>query len=234
MNEAGVLGKLIPDFGKIVAMMQFNMYHHYTVDEHLLRCIGVLSEIERGDGERVHPLSHKLIAGLKNRREVLYVAVLLHDIAKGRPDDHSEAGAKIARRICPHMGLSAADTETVAWLVENHLADVDDGADARPERSQDHRGLRRCRAIGRAAEAASDPDRLRHPRRWTGRLERLEGSAAAHALLRDRTAPHRRVLRSIARRAHGGGAPSAGRRHWPAGRKRIASAMSACTTTTIC
>jgi [protein-PII] uridylyltransferase len=121
MNEAGLLGKLIPDFGRVVAMMQFNMYHHYTVDEHLLRCIDVLSEIERGDGEKTHPLSHKLIAGLKNRREVLYVAVLLHDIAKGRPDDHSEVGAKIARRICPHMGLSPADTETVAWLVENHL-----------------------------------------------------------------------------------------------------------------
>jgi [protein-PII] uridylyltransferase len=122
MNEAGLLGKLIPDFGKIVAMMQFNMYHHYTVDEHLLRCIGVLSEIERGGGEKIHPLSHKLMPGLKNKREALYVAVLLHDIAKGRPDDHSEAGAKIARRICPHMGLSPADTETVAWLVENHLA----------------------------------------------------------------------------------------------------------------
>ncbi len=121
MNEAGLLGKLIPDFGKIVAMMQFNMYHHYTVDEHLLRCIDVLSEIERGDGEKIHPLSHKLIGELKNRREVLYVAVLLHDIAKGRPADHSEVGAKIARRICPHMGLSPADTETVAWLVENHL-----------------------------------------------------------------------------------------------------------------
>jgi [protein-PII] uridylyltransferase len=122
MNEAGLLGKLIPDFGKIVAMMQFNMYHHYTVDEHLLRCIGVLSEIESGGGEKVHPLSHKLMPGLRGRREALYVAVLLHDIAKGRPDDHSEAGAKIARRICPHMGLSPADTETVAWLVENHLA----------------------------------------------------------------------------------------------------------------
>jgi [protein-PII] uridylyltransferase len=121
MNEAGLLGKLIPDFGKIVAMMQFNMYHHYTVDEHLLRCIDVLSQIERGDGEKVHPLAHKLIAGMKEKREALYVAVLLHDIAKGRPDDHSEAGARIARRICPPMGLSPADTATVAWLVENHL-----------------------------------------------------------------------------------------------------------------
>ena len=121
MNEAGLLGRLIPDFGKIVAMMQFNMYHHYTVDEHLLRCIDVLSEIERGDGEKIHPLSHKLIGELKSQREALYVAVLLHDIAKGRPEDHSEAGAKIARRLGPHMGLSATDTETVAWLVENHL-----------------------------------------------------------------------------------------------------------------
>jgi [protein-PII] uridylyltransferase len=121
MNEAGLLGRLIPDFGKIVAMMQFSMYHHYTVDEHLIRCIGVLSELERGGGEKVHPLSHSLMPGLKKSREVLYVAVLLHDIAKGRPEDHSEAGARIARRLCPHMGLSPADTETVAWLVENHL-----------------------------------------------------------------------------------------------------------------
>jgi [protein-PII] uridylyltransferase len=121
MNEAGLLGKLIPDFGKIVAMMQFSMYHHYTVDEHLIRCIGVLSEIEHGDGEKSHPLSHKLLPGLGRYREALYVAVLLHDIAKGRPEDHSTAGAKIARRICPHMGLSQADTELIAWLVEHHL-----------------------------------------------------------------------------------------------------------------
>ena len=121
MNEAGLLGKLIPDFGKIVAMMQFSMYHHYTVDEHLIRCVGVLHEIERGDGEKVHPLSHSLMPGLRKSREVLYVAVFLHDIAKGRPEDHSVVGARIARRICPHMGLSAADTETVAWLIENHL-----------------------------------------------------------------------------------------------------------------
>ena len=121
MNEAGLLGKLIPDFGRIVAMMQFNMYHHYTVDEHLLRCIGVLSEIEHGDGEKPHPLSHRLVPALSSQREVLFVAVLLHDIAKGRPEDHAVAGARIARRICPHMGLSAEDTATVAWLVENHL-----------------------------------------------------------------------------------------------------------------
>jgi [protein-PII] uridylyltransferase len=121
MNEAGVLGRLIPDFGKIVAMMQFSMYHHYTVDEHLLRCIGVMAEIERGENDKAHPLAHKLMPGLKPQREVLYTAILLHDIAKGRPEDHSEAGARIARRICPHMGFSPSETETIAWLVENHL-----------------------------------------------------------------------------------------------------------------
>ncbi|WP_187969337.1 [protein-PII] uridylyltransferase [Aquibium microcysteis] len=121
MNEAGVLGRLIPDFGKIVAMMQFSMYHHYTVDEHLLRCIGVMAEIERGENDKAHPLAHKLIPGLKPQREVLYTAILLHDIAKGRPEDHSEAGGRIARRICPHMGFSPSETETIAWLVENHL-----------------------------------------------------------------------------------------------------------------
>ncbi|MCO5063720.1 MAG: [protein-PII] uridylyltransferase [Rhizobiaceae bacterium] len=121
MNEAGLLGKLIPEFGRIVAMMQFSMYHHYTVDEHLIRCIGVLSQIEHGQGEKIHPLTHTLMPGLRRYREALYVAVLLHDVAKGRPEDHSEVGARIARRICPHMGMSPADTELVAWLVQNHL-----------------------------------------------------------------------------------------------------------------
>ncbi|MBN9036991.1 MAG: [protein-PII] uridylyltransferase [Rhizobiales bacterium] len=121
MNEAGLLGKLIPDFNRIVAMMQFNMYHHYTVDEHLLRCIGVLAEIERGDGAKVHPLSHSLMPDLAKRREVLYVAILLHDIAKGRPEDHSIAGARIARRLAPHMGFGEEDADLIAWLVEHHL-----------------------------------------------------------------------------------------------------------------
>ncbi|HEY4139800.1 MAG TPA: [protein-PII] uridylyltransferase, partial [Pseudolabrys sp.] len=121
MNEAGVLGKFIPAFGKIVAMMQFNMYHHYTVDEHLLRCIGILSEIERGtdkDTPFAHELSQKLLPG---NRTVLYVTLFLHDIAKGRLEDHSIAGARVARRLCPRLGLSPADTDTVAWLIENHL-----------------------------------------------------------------------------------------------------------------
>ncbi|MEQ8308258.1 MAG: [protein-PII] uridylyltransferase [Hoeflea sp.] len=120
MNEAGVLGRFIPEFGKIVSMMQFNMYHHYTVDEHLIRTVSVLSGIDKGQETKEHPLSSKLIPGIEER-EALYVAVFLHDIAKGRPEDHSTAGAKVARKLCPRFGLSARQTELVAWLIEEHL-----------------------------------------------------------------------------------------------------------------
>jgi [protein-PII] uridylyltransferase len=120
MNEAGVLGRFVPDFGKIVAMMQFNMYHHYTVDEHLIRSIGRLAEIERGELTDQHPLASEIFPGIQDR-VVLYVTLFLHDIAKGRPDDHSIAGARVARRLCPRLGLTPLQTETVAWLVEHHL-----------------------------------------------------------------------------------------------------------------
>ncbi len=119
MNEAGVLGRFVPDFGRVVSMMQFNMYHHYTVDEHLIRTIGVLSDIEHGVAAEPHPLATKIFSTIQNRR-ALYVAAFLH-IAKGRPEDHSIEGAHIARRLCPRLGLTAAETETVAWLIEQHL-----------------------------------------------------------------------------------------------------------------
>ena len=120
MNEAGVLGRFVPDFGAVVSMMQFNMYHHYTVDEHLIRTVGVISEVLRGEAEKAHPLSHKLISSLEHSR-VLYVAAFLHDIAKGRPEDHSIAGARIARSLCPRFGLNAEETALVEWLVLHHL-----------------------------------------------------------------------------------------------------------------
>ncbi|MGO7587291.1 [protein-PII] uridylyltransferase [Rhizobium ruizarguesonis] len=120
MNEAGVLGRFIPEFGKIVAMMQFNMYHHYTVDEHLIRTVDILSEIDKGRAEDLHPLANKLMPGIEDR-EALYVAVLLHDIAKGRQEDHSIAGARVARKLCARFGLSQKQTEIVVWLIEEHL-----------------------------------------------------------------------------------------------------------------
>src|SRR5690606_33140876 len=120
MNETGILGRFIPEFGRVVAMMQFSMYHHYTVDEHLIRSIGNLAEIERGDAADAHPLSSEIFAGLKDR-VVTYAALFLHHVAKGRPEDHSIAGARVARKLGPRFGLTPAQTETVAWLVENHL-----------------------------------------------------------------------------------------------------------------
>ncbi|MEQ1867332.1 MAG: [protein-PII] uridylyltransferase, partial [Micropepsaceae bacterium] len=120
MNEAGVFGAFVPDFGRIVAKMQFNMYHHYTVDEHLIRAIGHLAKIERGDYKDEHPVANEIIHKVLSR-EVLYVAMLLHDIAKGREGDHSEVGEEIALSLCPRLGMTADETETVAWLVLNHL-----------------------------------------------------------------------------------------------------------------
>lgn len=120
MNDAGVFGRFVPDFGRVVAQMQFDMYHHFTVDEHTIQAIGLLSRIERGDLDDDHPLSASLMKHIVLRR-VLYVAVLLHDIAKGRGGDHSVLGAEVAERLCPRLGMTPAETETVAWLVRYHL-----------------------------------------------------------------------------------------------------------------
>ncbi len=120
MNEAGVLGRFLPDFGRIVAMMQFNMYHHYTVDEHLLRALGELAALELHHRDSELPLVSEIMPSISHRR-ALYVALLLHDIAKGRKEDHSIAGASVARKLCQRLGLDEAETETAAWLVEHHL-----------------------------------------------------------------------------------------------------------------
>src|SRR4051812_25129444 len=121
MNEAGVFGRFVPDFGRVVAQMQFDMYHHYTVDEHSIRALGLLAQIERGELKQDHPLSTVILQKQIASRRVLYVAVLLHDIAKGRGGDHSVIGAEIALRLCPRLGLDPAETETVSWLVRYHL-----------------------------------------------------------------------------------------------------------------
>ncbi|PPD44661.1 MAG: [protein-PII] uridylyltransferase [Methylocystis sp.] len=120
MNETGVLGRFIPDFGRIVAMMQFNMYHHYTVDEHLLRAVGGLSDLEAGRLPEHQQLVSEILPTIVNRK-VLYLGLFLHDIAKGRKDDHSIAGMEVARSLCPRLGFTPGETESVCWLVEHHL-----------------------------------------------------------------------------------------------------------------
>jgi [protein-PII] uridylyltransferase len=120
MNEAGVFGRFVPDFGKVNAQMQFDMYHHYTVDEHTIRAIGLLAQIERGELQQDHPLATELIPRIASRN-ALYVATLLHDIAKGRGGDHSVLGAEVAMKLCPRLGMSEDETELTAWLVRWHL-----------------------------------------------------------------------------------------------------------------
>ena len=183
-----MFGRFVPDFGRVVAQMQFDMYHHYTVDEHSIRAIGLLSRIERGELADDHPLSTALFKQIASRR-VLYVAVLLHDIAKGRGGDHSELGAEVALELCPRFGLDEAETETVAWLVRYHLllsntAFRRDIAD--PKTVED---FVRIGAEPGAAAAAADPDRGRYPRGRSDHLERLEAATAANLVRCRRGAP---------------------------------------------
>ena len=120
MNELGVLAAFIPEFEPIVAMMQFNMYHQFTVDEHTIGCIGILARIEKGDLADELPVATAIMRGGIDRR-VLTLALLLHDVGKGREEDHSILGARLARRVVQRLGLSHEESETVEWLVRHHL-----------------------------------------------------------------------------------------------------------------
>ncbi len=120
MSECGVFGRFIPDFARVVAQMQYDMYHVYTTDEHTIRAIGILYRIEQGSLQKELPIASEVTGKIQSRR-ALYVAVLLHDIAKGRGGDHSALGADIALDICPRLGLTDEETETVSWLVRYHL-----------------------------------------------------------------------------------------------------------------
>ena len=120
LNETGFLGRLIPDWARIVGQMQFDTYHVFTVDEHTIEAVRVVNALERGDLTDVAPIASGLVDHLQSRR-ALYMATLLHDIAKGRGGDHSELGADIALQVGPALGLSAEETETISWLVLHHL-----------------------------------------------------------------------------------------------------------------
>ncbi len=151
MSESGVFGRFIPDFARVIAQMQYDMYHVYTTDEHTIRAIGVLHRVEQGKLKAELPVSSEIIHKLESRR-ALYAAVLLHDIAKGRGGDHSELGAQIALELCPRLGLSPAETETVSWLVEHHLV---------MSNTAFKRDLDDPQTIAKFAEVVQSPERLK-------------------------------------------------------------------------
>jgi [protein-PII] uridylyltransferase len=120
MNHHGILGHYLPAFGRIVGQMQHDLFHVYTVDEHILMVVRNLRRFALEKHAREHPLCSKLMKDFA-RPEVLYIAGLFHDIAKGRGGDHSLKGRADAARFCRQHGLSREDTALVVWLVEHHL-----------------------------------------------------------------------------------------------------------------
>jgi [protein-PII] uridylyltransferase len=120
LNETGFLGRFLPDWARVVGQMQFDTYHVFTVDEHTIEAVRILNSLERGELKEVAPVASGIVDHLQSRR-ALYLAMLLHDIAKGRGGDHSELGAEIALDVGPILGLSAEETETASWLVLHHL-----------------------------------------------------------------------------------------------------------------
>ena len=176
MNEVGVIGRFLPDFGRVVAQMQHDMYHVYTVDEHTIRAVGMLAKLEAGESVDDRAFVGDITGKVLSRR-VLFVAVLLHDIAKGRGGDHSVLGADVARKVAPMLGLEPDETETVAWLVRHHL-DM--------SRTAFRRDLNDPKTIADFAALVQSPERLRlllvltvvdiravGPGRWNGWLGQL-------------------------------------------------------------
>src|SRR5580693_4856507 len=120
LNETGFLGRYLPDWGRIVGQMQFDTYHIFTVDEHTIEAVKILNSMERGELMQIAPVASELIEQIESRR-ALYMAMILHDICNGRGGDHSELGADLALELCPALGMTAEETETVSWLVLHHL-----------------------------------------------------------------------------------------------------------------
>jgi [protein-PII] uridylyltransferase len=151
MTEAGVLGRYLPEFGRIVAQMQFNMYHSYTVDEHTLRAVGVIADIAAGRFAEDHPLATAIMPLIADR-EALFLAMLLHDTGKGGVGGQEKAGARAARSACERLGLERSKIELVAWLVEHHLVMSD---------TAQKRDISDPRTVTDFAAIVETPERLR-------------------------------------------------------------------------
>lgn len=151
MNETGLLGRFLPEWGRIVGQTQFNMYHAYTVDEHTLQAIGIINDIQRGKLKDDHPLANDVVHLIADF-EALMLAMLLHDVGKGGERGQLEDGAIAARRACERLGIEPRRIEIVVWLVRHHLA-LSDYAQKR-----DVSDPATVRAF---AEIVGDPERLR-------------------------------------------------------------------------
>jgi [protein-PII] uridylyltransferase len=151
MNETGLIGRLLPDWARIVGQMQFDTYHIFTVDEHTIEAVRILNTLEHGKLIEVAPVATGLLEDLQSRRS-LYMAMLLHDIAKGRGGDHSILGADIALQVCPLLGMTAEETETVSWLVLHHLL---------LSQSAFKRDIDDAKTILDLAETVQSPERLK-------------------------------------------------------------------------
>ena len=164
MNESGVLGRFLPEFGRIVAQMQFNMYHSYTVDEHTLRAVGVIADIAAGRLQEDHPLAVSVMPLIADR-EALFLAMLLHDTGKGGAGGQEIAGARAARAACERLGLERERIELVAWLVEHHLVMSDFAQKRDVTDPATVAAFARIVREPRAPAPAAGADRGRHPRR---------------------------------------------------------------------
>ena len=151
MNETGLLGRFLPEWGRIVGQTQFNMYHAYTVDEHTLQAIGIINDIARGKLKDDHPNASAIIHLIADL-EVLMLAMLLHDVGKGGERGQLEDGAIAARRACERLGVEPRRIELVVWLVRNHLA-LSDYAQKRDTSDP--------ATIQAFAQLVGDPERLR-------------------------------------------------------------------------
>jgi [protein-PII] uridylyltransferase len=151
MNEAGLLGRFIPEFGRVTALMEHSMYHTYTVDEHTIQAIGILHQIEAGELGDELPLSTGLIPHVLSRDE-LYLALFFHDLGKGRDGHHSEVGAELVTQAGPRLGLREDQIETIAWLVRHHLL---------MSTTAFRRDLDDAQTIADFAEVIQSPERLR-------------------------------------------------------------------------
>jgi [protein-PII] uridylyltransferase len=151
MTDAGVLGRYLPEFGRIVAQMQFNMYHSYTVDEHTLRAVGVISDIAAGRYAEENPLATAVMPLIVDR-EALFLAMLLHDTGKGGAGGQEIAGARAARQACERLGLERSKIELIAWIVEHHLVMSD---------TAQKRDISDPRTVTDFAKIIETPERLR-------------------------------------------------------------------------